>query len=441
MKRKLVLVNPFDTRRPGLSVDKNARFQPLSLGIIGALTPDHWEVELIDEKWTPLTFPPADLVGITTFTSTTSRAYELAQIYRGKGVPVVIGGVHPWMCPDEARQYVDTVVLGEAETTWKQLIEDFDKGRLQARYNGGTADPTEIPLPRRDLFSPGHLVASIQTARGCPMDCEFCSVPASNGRIHRCRPIPHILEEIEQIPQKIIMFTDDNLIGNSKHSLERSLELFKGMVEQKLDKWWFCQSSLNFSDNEELLYWARLSGCKLVFLGIESLESSGLKSVNKYLNLERIEHYRESFHKIHKAGIAVMGSFVFGIDSDNEEKLKKREAFIINGELDVIQATILTPLPGTRLFKRLKEENRLLYTNFPRDWYYYDFNKVVHRPLAMTPESLTAAMEHCHKRMSSIPVILKKAFNTLKNTRSLLIMLLALQFNRIARKIAKILYP
>jgi len=440
MKRKLVLINPFDRRRPGLSIDKYGRFQPLAPGIIAALTPAHWDVELIDEKWNPFVYREADLVGITAFTSTASRAYELAGIYRSKGVPVVMGGIHPQMCTDETLEYVDTVVLGEAEAIWKRVIEDFEKGQLEPLYDGGLADLSEVPLPRRDLFHPGYVVGSIQTTRGCPMDCEFCSVPAFNGRIHRQRPIEDVLEELETIPQKIVLFTDDNLIGYSKQSLRRTIDLFKGMVERKLNKWWICQASLNFADNEEMLYWAKLAGCKFAFIGIESLEINGIKEVNKYLNLEWMDHFRDAFRKINKAGIAVLGSFVFGLDSDNEEKLRNREAFIVNGGLDVVQATVLTPLPGTRLFNRLKKENRLLYTNYPRDWYLYDFNKVVHQPLGMTSESLATAMEHCHKRMSSIPLLIRKALKTLWNTRSIVIMVLALKSNMVARKIARVLY-
>ncbi len=434
------MINPFDRRRPGLSIDRFSRVQPLAPGIIAALTPAHWDVELIDEKWEFSIYREADLVGITAFTSTASRAYELAGIYRRKGVPVVMGGIHSHMCTDEALQYVDTVVLGEAEPIWKQVIGDFEKGQLQPLYDGGLADLSRVPLPRRDIFHPGYVVGSIQTSRGCPMDCEFCSAPAFNGRIHRQRPIEDVLEELETIPQKLVLFTDDILIGFNKQSLHRAIGLFKGMVERKLNKWWLCQASLNFADNEEALYWARLAGCKFVYIGIESQEINDIKKINKYLNLGGLDRFREKIHKINTAGIAVLGSFLFGMDNDNEEKLQKREVFIVNGGLDVVQATVLTPLPGTPLFNRLKEENRLLHTNYPRDWYLYDFNKVVHQPLGMTPEALATAMKHCHKRMSSIPLLLRKALKTLWNTRSIVIMVLALKSNLAARKIARVLY-
>lgn len=440
MKRRLLLINPYDVRRPGISVDRGGRFQPLALGIIAALTPEDWEVEILDEKWDGFSFRPADLVGITAFTSTAARGYELAGIYREKGVPVVMGGIHPGMCPEEALKFSDAVVVGEVELIWKKVIEDFEKGEMQGIYKGGLVAPEEIPLPRRELFHPKIIPASIQTARGCPMHCDFCSVHVFNGRQHRMRPVDHVLEELAQVKQKFFFFTDDNLIGHSPQSMRRTIELFKGMAENKLNKWWFCQASLNFGDNEELLYWARRSGCKLVFLGIEALEVEGLKEVKKHLNLKRVEQYRDTFRKIHKAGIPVLGSFVFGMDSDTEERLQYREEFIVNGELDVIQATVLTPLPGTGFYKRLQKENRLIHTNYPDDWHYYDYNKVVHRPRRMSPEALERAMTRCHLRMSSIPVITKKFLRSLWNTRSLTSSLVALQFNRIARKIAGVLY-
>ncbi len=423
-----------------MAVDRFTRFQPLALGILAALTPSHWDIEIIDEKWSPFTFRPADLVGITAFTGTAPRAYELAKIYREKNISVVMGGIHPLMRTEEAQKFVDTVVLGEAENVWPQLIRDFESGNLQPVYRGGHVDMAVAPAPRRDLFHPRYLAASVQTARGCPMDCEFCSVPAFNGRRQRHRPVGDVLEELASAHQKLVFFTDDNLVGHGKQSLQRTIELLKGMAEHKLKKWWICQASINFADSDELLYWARRSGCKLVFLGIEALEEDGLREVNKYLNMERREQYLAAFEKINRAGIGVLGSFVFGLDSDTPEILKDRESFILSNHLDVIQATVITPLPGTRLFRRLETENRLLHTGFPADWYLYDFDHVVHRPLGMSPEQLSFAITRCHKRMSSYPVILRKAFHTLRKTRSLSTALLALQSNRIARKIAKVLY-
>jgi len=440
MKYKLLLINPFDNRRPGISVDRHTRFEPLSLGIIAALTPEHWDVEIHDERVRPLTFKKVDLVGITSFTSTAARAYHLAQTYRKKGIKVVMGGVHPTMCKDEALQYADSVVMGEGESVWKEVINDFENNRLNRLYLGKPADMATLPQPRRDLFGSEYIVGSVQTARGCPMDCDFCSVHSFNKRTHRLRPVEKVLDELETVKQKLVFFTDDNLVGYSKEAHRRTIELFKGMVQRKIKKWWICQASLNFGDDDQLLFWARRSGCRLVFIGIEALETESLQEVNKYMNLERKAQYTKTFEKINNAGISVLGSFLLGMDGDTPEKLKQRENYIINGPLDVIQATIMTPLPGTRLFDRLEKENRLIKTNYPDDWHYYDFNKVVYQPMTMSPQQLEEQMMHCHLRMSERMHIYKKAFKTLGKTRSLSAALMAFQFNRVARKIAGVLY-
>ncbi len=217
------------------------------------MTPASWDVKLIDENWEPFTYQAADLVGITAFTASANRAYEIAALYRHQGVPVVMGGIHASMCPDEALQFVNAVVIGEAEAVWPRAVADMEAGCLEQRYQGEWPDLSGMPAPRRDLFHPDYMFAAVQTSRGCPMDCEFCSVTAFNGRRYRRRPPEEVLAELEQIPQKMLFFVDDNIIGYGPASRKQALALFKGMVERKLDKWWFCQASLNFCDDEEVL--------------------------------------------------------------------------------------------------------------------------------------------------------------------------------------------
>jgi radical SAM superfamily enzyme YgiQ (UPF0313 family) len=331
-KRKLLLINPVNPARIGLTVNKSSRFPPLGLGIVAALTPAHWDVALLDENWEPFVYQEADLVGITAFTASANRAYEIAAIYWQQGVPVVMGGIHASMCTEEALQFVNAVVVGEAETAWLQVMADVEAGRLERVYRGEWMDLVGLPCPRRDLFHPGYMFASVQTSRGCPMDCEFCSVTAFNGRRYRRRPPKEVLDELETIPHKKLFFVDDNIIGYGRESREQALAIFRGMVERKLDKWWFCQASLNFADDEEVLRWAGRAGCKMV-------------------NLQRsVESYETAFRRIHQAGIAVLGAFIFGMDGDTPEKLRHRAEYMIRSGVDVMQKTFLTPLPGTRLF-------------------------------------------------------------------------------------------
>jgi radical SAM superfamily enzyme YgiQ (UPF0313 family) len=417
--KKLVLVNPVNPARVGLTVNKSSRFPPIGLGIVAALTPASWEVKLIDENWEPFTYQAADLVGITAFTASANRSYEIASLYRQQGVPVVMGGIHASMCPDEALRFVNAVVIGEAEAVWSKVLADIEAGCLQQRYQGEWSDLSSMPCPRRDLFHPDYMFASVQTSRGCPMDCEFCSVTAFNGRRYRRRPAEEVLAELKTIPQKMLFFVDDNIIGYGQTSREQALTLFKGMVERKLDKWWFCQASLNFGDDEEVLSWASRAGCKMVFLGLEAEEIDALQEVHKQLNVQRgINGYKQAFRRIHKAGIAVLGAFIFGMDGDTSTKLQRRANYMIHSGIDVMQSTFLTPLPGTRLFDRYYREGRLLYANFPQDWEHYDMTEVVHRPGSLEPEQLNQTMQKLDRRMYSLPVLFCKRLITFWQTRN-----------------------
>ncbi|MBU2552500.1 MAG: B12-binding domain-containing radical SAM protein [Proteobacteria bacterium] len=418
--KRLLLINPVNPVRTGLAVNKSSRFPPIGLGIVAGLTPENWEVELVDENWTPFTHRKADLVGITAFTASANRAYQIAATYKEQGVPVIIGGIHASMRPEEAGRFVDAVVIGEAETVWPRVMADVDAGRLQSVYKGEWSALNDLAVPRRDLFHPDYMFASVQTSRGCPMDCEFCSVTAFNGRRYRRRPPREVLDELESLSHhKMLFFVDDNIIGYGKESKEQALEIFRGMVERKMKFWWFCQASLNFGEDDEVLYWAGRSGCKMVFLGLEAEEVDGLAEVNKQLNLSRgVDAYAEAFKRIHRAGISVLGAFIFGMDSDTPEKLERRAEYMMKSGVDVMQTTFLTPLPGTRLFDRLRDDRRLLYSDFPGDWDRYDMTEVVYRPGRMEPAVLSRTMAECNRRMYARPRLLRKAFRTICATRN-----------------------
>lgn len=429
--KKLVLVNPVNPARAGLTVNKSSRFPPIGLGIVAALTPASWDVKLVDENWEPFTYQEADLVGITAFTASANRAYEIASRYQQQGVPVVMGGIHASMCPDEALRFVNAVIIGEAEAVWPKVLADMEAGRLQQRYQGEWSNLSGMPSPRRDLFHPDYMFASVQTSRGCPMDCEFCSVTAFNGRRYRRRPAKEVLAELETIPQKMIFFVDDNIIGYGQASRKQALALFKGMVERKLDKWWFCQASLNFGDDEEVLRWASRAGCKMVFLGLEAEEIDALQEVHKQLNVQRgIDGYKQAFRRIHKAGIAVLGAFIFGMDGDTSAKLQRRANYMMyNRGIDVMQKTQLTPLPGTRLFDRYQREGRLRYTDFPQDWNHYDMTELIHRPGSMNPEEFDQTMQKLDRRMFSLPILFRKALITFWQTRNMMATMFAWNSN------------
>ncbi len=414
------MINPSNQYRRGFALRQQSRQVPLGLGIIAALTPPNWKIIILDENIKPFRFREADLVGITTFTSTAQRAYEIAAVYRGKGIPVVFGGIHVSMLPDEALQYGDAVVIGEAETSWPNVMSDFEAGRLQRIYRGPHADLSQCPIPRHDLFHPSYLFASIQTSRGCPMDCDFCSVPVFNGHSYRLRPVEAILDEMEALPQKLIYFVDDNITGYSKASEKHAQELFEGMIRRGLKKEWFAQASLNISQNPELLKLAARSGCKMLLIGIEAENENALRDTNKHVNLTLgTKTYKHAFRTIHQAGIAVLGAFIYGMDSDTPSSLQARTKFIVHSSVDVVQASAITPLPGTRLFKRLQQENRILANHPPHSWKYFHFSDVVFRPAEMQAHELADNLWMAYQKIFSLKTLRMKFLRTLWNTKNL----------------------
>lgn len=419
MRKRLLLINPANPCKTGLTVNKSSRFPPLGLGIVATLTPNDWDIKIIDENFDIFKYEEADLVGITAFTSSATRAYEIAKIYREKGTLTIMGGIHASMLPDEALQFVDTVVIGEAESVWLKVILDFEAGKLESLYKGELIE-LKIPKLRHDLFHPGYLFGAVQTSRGCPMDCEFCSVTAFNGHKYRQRSVNEVLDELETIAQKMIFFVDDNIIGYGKSANERAIALFKGMIERGIKKNWFCQASINFAEDEELLKYAAKSGCKMVFIGLEAENEEALGDVNKKLNIKTgVNKYKDIIKTINKYKIAVLGAFIYGLNTDTSESLEKRTDYIIKSSVDVMQTTILTPLPGTRLFNKFYEENRLNYKNFPDDWVHFDMTEVTFKPIYMVSEQLSEIMSKSNYRIYSKKVIFLKFIKTLLSTKSL----------------------
>ena len=417
-KKRLILINPVNEERKGFALDRSSRYPPLGLAIIAALTPKDWYIRIIDENFQPFRYRDADLVGITSFTSTAPRAYKIAQVYREKGVPTVLGGIHASMMPDEALNYVDTVVTGEAEKAWPRVIEDFLGGKLQRRYNGEMLDLKYQPLPRHDLFHPGYIFSAIQTSRGCPFNCEFCTVTAFNGSIFRERPIDQVIKELEAVPKQNVVFVDDNICGYGKRSRERAITLFKEMISRDIRKKWFSQASLNFADDDELLHYAAKSGCQLIAMGIEVETNKGLTEFNKKINLSKgVENYNAIFKKIQKHGIKVLGNFMFGLDTDYPEDLENRIKYILKSRLDAIQISILTPMPGTQVYQKMIEENRLGFNNFPDDWRYYHGGDVVFHPKNMLPTELAMHFrDACDKIYSRKALLLRLGKSLLRNS-------------------------
>ena len=431
MARRLVLVNPSADKLNAISV-RQFTLAPPSLAYIAALTPSSWDVKIIDENVEPITFEDADLVGITAMTWNVVRAYQVSEQFRSKGVKTVIGGIHASMLPDEAIKFVDSVVIGEAESVWQNLLDDFERGKLKPFYRGARVPLENLPKPRIDLFGNKYKIrASVQTARGCPMDCEFCSVTAFYDRTYRQRPVDEVLDEIESLDCKEFFFADDNLLNYGEEAEQRAIRLFKGMYERGLKKCWMSQVGIDFANNPEILKWAQKSGCLGVHIGFESISEESLQGIRKIRNLKvGVRNYRDVISKIHSHGIGVHGAFVLGNDGDDKDIFERTVEFILNSKIDTASFTILTPLPGTRLYRRLSSEGRLLLTNYPEDWKYYDCERAVFKPKHMTPEELEDGVYRIYQQVDSRVVSLKRAFNSFAETKKLPVSVVAYSLNR-----------
>ena len=420
MKKKLILINPSIARKSGFMLSKMLFYPPLSLTYIAALTPSNWEVEIIDENIDEFEFKEADLVGITSFTTTINRAYELAGLYRSKGVKVVVGGIHPSLLPSEAEKYADSVIIGEAEHIWKTVIDDFENNALKKRYKGEVVDCKNYHiLPRRDLLKSKYFWGTIQTSRGCPFSCDFCSVTQYLGSLYRKKKVDDILDELETIDNEFVFFLDDNLIGYGEKSERIAIDLFKGMLKRNIKKKWRMQTSINTGENEEVLKYAAKSGCMFALIGIETLRDENLKDMKKGINLKiGVKNYKKIIDKFHKYGIGVLGTFIIGNANESKQYYEELAQFIIKSGVDIVQLSILTPLPGTKLYERLEREDKLVYKDYPGDWDKYRFSYLVHKPTGITEDEVYAGNNHIKSKLYSPHIFIYrmiKSFLSLRN--------------------------
>jgi len=428
---RLYLINPSNPLVSILKV-KESRWnryrvwKPLSLMVLAGLTPPEWEISIVDENLGAPDYramPRPDLVGITAFTSQANRAYEVATHFRRLGVPVVMGGIHATMCLKEVMERVDSVVTGEAEGIWSQVLEDARHGRLKRRYDGGLAEISDVPIARHDLLNTGYACGAIQTTRGCPLNCSFCSVTAFNGAHYRQRSIADVVREFKLIPEKHVLVVDDNLIGTRHEHIARTKDLFRAMARADLRKQWVAQASINFADDEEVLALAAKAGCIGVFIGFETPSLEGLREVGKKFNLLKGRDFRASVRRIQRHGILVAGSFIIGLDVD-EPGIGKRIAEVARGYgVDNLNVLFLTPLPGTRLWDQMKSEDRITLNAFPEDWKYFTLTFPVARYKHLSLEGIIEEMISCDLDFYSMQRILRRVWSSFWQRRKALISL------------------
>jgi len=421
---KLLLVSPRSSERKspvGLKVPQ------LALHILAALTPENVKLTIVDEQIKDIDFSENyDLVGISIMTANAPRGYKLAKILREKGTKVIFGGIHASVLPEEALKYGDAVVIGEAEGVWPAVIEDFKKNTLKKFYKSNSIDLSNVPLPRRDIGIDrgilGYKWPGFYTTRGCPYDCDFCSVSDVYGKKIRHLPIPKVLKDIINSKANIFVLLDDNVAADPKYAKE----MFRALAPLKIE--WGGQSTIRISKDKELLKLCQLSGCKGLFVGMESISLISMSRMHK--TLKNIQENEDAIKKIQDAGILFHPSFVFGFDDDTKRIFDDTFEFLFKNKITTATFNILTPYPGTKLYQRLKNEGRLI----SKDWSKYNHSTVVFEPKNMTIEELINGYYLLKKEFYSISNICRRITRLTEISHPGLVQFLYAVFNNIAGK-------
>lgn len=391
---------PFLQRGLFSSWNAKAYSPPLNLCMIAAYTPEDIEVSITDECVTSIDFQKdVDLVGLTCYTNNALRAYEIADVFSKRGIPVVIGGVHASSLPEEALKHCSSVVIGEAEESWQRLIADFSEGHLERIYrNEHLVDLEGLPVPRRDLLRREDYVTmnTVQTTRGCPHNCSFCSVTRFNGRRYRFRPIPDVIREMEGLDSPNVFIIDDNIFGNR----DRSRRLLEAMIPLRLR--WGSQSTISIARDPEMLELAAKSGCIGLAIGLESFSRESLIGAHKRFNDP--ESFYRDIETIKSYGVLIWGSFVLGFDEDDEEGLERTIRMAKSSRLDFACFNFLTPLPGTAIHDRFVEQERLA----TKDWSQYNMANLVFNPLKTRGEILKEKVKKAWLEFYSIRSLFKR---------------------------------
>ncbi|RLF53213.1 MAG: B12-binding domain-containing radical SAM protein [Thermoplasmata archaeon] len=353
-------------------------YPSLTLEQLVAITPNEHDVDVIDGRYQKIDYEwNGDVVGISCNTVSANIAYEIADEFRRRGKTVVLGGWHPSLQPIEAKQHADSVVIGEAEISWPQLLKDYENGKMKPFYQSKTVDPKDIPCPKRKKQKHSLVFTPIQATRGCPYGCKFCPVYKLEGQKLRARPVEQVVEEIKTISSKQLFFVDNSLTINPGYTKK----LFYEMKE--LNKKFTCYGNINvLGGDDELLKLAAEAGCNLWLIGFESVSQETIDDIGKTTN--KVKEYENTVKKIHDYGMMVQGLFVFGFDKDTPEIFDKTLNAIYQWRIDKAGFAILTPFPGTTLYEQLEKEGRIITKN----WMKYNLKNVVYKPKNMTVEQL-----------------------------------------------------
>lgn len=394
---KILLISPCPKNKDR---SQNLHIPQLSLPILAALTPPEHEIEIVEEPWDKINFDDHyDLVGITTMTATAPRTYEISARFKERGVKTVLGGIHPTTLPNESIKHADSVVIGEAENTWSRVVKDAQQNKLEKFYKSEFPSFENCVLPRRDLIkrrAGGIKLAPVETTRGCPYNCDFCTVTKFFGSKLRHKSVHEVMKDISTIEEKALIFLDDNITGGKKYARELFQEL------KHAGKKWVGQSAINIVKDRELLKLAADSGCCGLFVGLESVST---KEIGRYKkNLRSITEIREAIKMLLDLNILVLPSLIFGFDSDDQFVFKETVEFLIECNVSFTQFVLLTPFPGTKTYNDLQKQGRITTHN----WSEYDNLKLVFKPVGMTTEQLLEGFDWVRRKFYSYPSIIKR---------------------------------
>lgn len=390
---KITLISPKGPlyRHRGGIFKKNLRYAPLTLSTLAAYVPPELNatVEILDEGIEDVDMNlQTDLIGMTVITGSSMRAYELSAHFRGRGIPVVLGGPHITLTPDDAQPHADSIVVGYAEDTWPQLLRDFAAGQMQSRYvMAPDLSLANRPFPKREMMKKQHYLTThvFEATRSCVHSCEFCVAPAAWGIHPFFKPVEDVIADIEQHWARKVIFIDLNLISDKEYAAR----LFEALIPLKVN--WFGLSTTLLGRDDALLALAARSGCTGLLMGFESISPANLRQTKKGFNSPG--KYKELTQKLHKHGITLMACFTFGLDHDTTDVFMQTAKFAIDAGIDLPRFAIVTPFPNTGLYERLETEGRIL----TRNWELYDGQHVVFQPRLMTPAELYEGHEKAWK--------------------------------------------
>ncbi len=429
----LTLIKPNIGRlEHSLYVDEG-RMEPLQLGVLAALTPPDVDISLWDDRLEAVPYDePTDLVAITVETYTARRAYEIAAEYRARGVPVILGGMQPTLIPEEVQPHADSIFIGDAETKWHTVIDDARRGELQRRYDAPVGPPQTGVMTRRDLFAgKGYLpITLMQFSRGCRFACHFCAVSTFFDKGHYTRCVEEVVQEIQGLPRKqIIFFVDDNILSD----IEAAKELCRALIPLKVH--WVSQGSIDMTQDRELMGLLVESGCVGMVVGFESISKESLRWMRKSPNfIGGFDGYQRQVEVIRDYGIQLWAAFTLGHDYDTKKSIAETLAWAKANRFPLAAFNILVPYPKTPLYQTLAAQNRLLYDG--RWWLHpdYRFNYASFVPKNMTPDELTEATWQCRAEYNSLGFLIRRAFDLKTNLRTLYKLSVYLRYGPIFRK-------